>query len=273
MTAFNKPAKTLDEHIALLKARGLCIPDEDRARHYLSNISYYRFSAYTRPFYIPNETDHRFLPETTFDDILTLYIFDRELRLLLLDAIERIEVSLRAQMTNLLAERYGPHGYLDVTVFSDDFDHQRLLQTLSRECSGREVEVFINHYRKKYLNAPEHPPVWMSMELLTFSTVSILFAKSERSQTEGKLKTFMGGHFLCCVPGFVRFPTCATSALITCGYGTGDLASAPCCPGKKTVRWIGLKSIMPFRCVRTYTLTRLSMRRSVCTCTWWSSIA
>ncbi len=195
MTAFNKPAKTLDEHIALLKARGLCIPDEDRARHYLSNISYYRFSAYTRPFYIPNETDHRFLPETTFDDILTLYIFDRELRLLLLDAIERIEVSLRAQMTNLLAERYGPHGYLDVTVFSDDFDHQRLLQTLSRECSGREVEVFINHYRKKYLNAPEHPPVWMSMELLTFSTVSILFAKIREKSDRRQIENFYGWPF------------------------------------------------------------------------------
>ena len=137
MTTFDKPAKTLDEHLALLKARGLRIPDKARARHYLANISYYRFSAYTRPFYIPKEGDHRFLSETTFDDILTLYIFDRELRLLLLDAIERIEVSLRAQMTNLLAERYGPHGYyLNAAVFNDRFDHGRLLQTLDKRCDG-----------------------------------------------------------------------------------------------------------------------------------------
>ncbi|WP_293885389.1 Abi family protein [Thiolapillus sp.] len=188
MTTFDKPAKTLDDHLVLLKARGLRIPDEARARHYLPNISYYRFSAYTRPFYIPNEGDHRFLPGTTFDDILTLYIFDRELRLLLLDAIERIEVSLRAQMTNLLAERYGPHGYLDAAVFNDGFDHGRLLQTLDRECGGKEVETFVNHYRHKYTDAPGYPPIWMSMELLTFSTVSILFAqlrqKSDRKHIE-----------------------------------------------------------------------------------------
>ena len=49
MTAFDKPARTADELLALLQDRGLLIPDPARARHCLANISYYRLSAYTRP--------------------------------------------------------------------------------------------------------------------------------------------------------------------------------------------------------------------------------
>lgn len=95
MTAFDKESISPDEQLSKLRSRGLIIHDEPRVLRYLSNISYFRLSAYTRPFYISSQVPHHFIPETTFDDILTLYVFDRKLRLLLLDAIERLEVALR----------------------------------------------------------------------------------------------------------------------------------------------------------------------------------
>src|SRR5690554_2676440 len=106
MSSFNKPALNLDAQIKLLSKRGLRINDEARARHYLSNISYYRLSAYLHTFYQWESDEHCFISGTTFDEILSLYIFDRELRLILLDAIERLEVALRAQLTNTLAEHH-----------------------------------------------------------------------------------------------------------------------------------------------------------------------
>ncbi|HEY9550826.1 MAG TPA: Abi family protein [Prevotella sp.] len=90
MGQFNKPAKSNQELVQQWKARGLVISDEARAERYLEHISYYRFSAYTIPFQQLNNPSHHFKPNTTFDDILNLYIFDRELRLLVLDAIERM---------------------------------------------------------------------------------------------------------------------------------------------------------------------------------------
>lgn len=192
MTAYNKPALSPDGHIAKLKSRGLSIPDENRARRYLANISYFRLSAYTRPFYVPNETAHRFLPGTSFDDVLTLYVFDRELRLLLTDAIERLEVALRAQLTDTLGQHYGAHAYLESKIFDTRYNHAWLLEKLTAEAQAREVEVFMAHYREKYTAAPTQPPIWMGMELLTFKAISTLFSNLREEQDTKPISLHFG---------------------------------------------------------------------------------
>lgn len=176
MSTFDKKALSADEHIAKLRTRGLIIPDAPSAKNYLNNISYFRLSAYTRPFYVPHQTAHTFRKGTCFDDVLQLYIFDRELRLLLLDVIERLEVALRAQLANQLAKEYGPHGYLNPTTFDTRYQHAWLMQKLQADASAAKSETFLAHYNKKYTGAPKQPPIWMAVELLTFKEVSILFS-------------------------------------------------------------------------------------------------
>lgn len=176
MSRFHKPAHSIDEQIATLRSRGLVIDDEASARHYLANISYFRLSAYTRPFYQPGSPEHQFLHNTRFADVLRLYVFDRELRLLLLDAIERLEIALRAQLGNTLAEHHQPHGYLNADIFDTRYNHAWLLDKLEQAAKGREVEAFLAHYRRKYTSAPNQPPIWMALELLTFKEVSTLLA-------------------------------------------------------------------------------------------------
>ncbi len=187
-----KPAKTLDGSLALLRERGLSIPDEPKARQYLSNISYFRLSAYTRAFYQPGLVEHGFIQGTEFDDILELYIFDRELRLLLLDAIERLEVALRAQLANTLAEHYGPHGYLEPTLFDSRYNHGWLLGKLEQETQGRQVESFLAHYLSTYPGAPAQPPIWMAVELLTFKEVSTLFANLRHAKDTERIESHFG---------------------------------------------------------------------------------
>ena len=87
--------------------------------------------------------------------MLDLYIFDRKFRLLVLEAIERIEVSLRAHYANLLRLRYGSHFFLEDCFFQNGETHKRLLSTLSAEV-GRSREPFIDHYRQKYAVKPMH---------------------------------------------------------------------------------------------------------------------
>ena len=95
--AYQKPPTSFSTQVELLKQRGLIIPDKAKAEFYLAQINYYRLAAYCLPFE-QDHSSHRFQSGTQFDDILNLYIFDRELRLLVLDAIERFEVSLRTQL-------------------------------------------------------------------------------------------------------------------------------------------------------------------------------
>ena len=91
---FNKPFFSFEQQAMLLSERGLII--ENDTVHYLQHLNYYRLSGYWIPFQEYNKT-HRFKPNVRFSDILNLYRFDRELRLLLLDAIEKIEISIRTQ--------------------------------------------------------------------------------------------------------------------------------------------------------------------------------
>ncbi len=118
--------------------------------------------------------NHQFKPGVEFEDILHLYVFDRQLRLLILDAIERIEVALRARMTNVLAAHHGPHAYFDKNIFDTRYDHGWLIEQIRKKCGDSQAETFIPHYRGKYSN-PELPPIWMIMEILTFKEVSVLF--------------------------------------------------------------------------------------------------
>jgi abortive infection bacteriophage resistance protein len=192
MSDFQKPAHSIEEQVATLRGRGLAIPDEARARHYLANISYFRLSAYTRPFYQPGCQEHYFLEGTSFEDVLRLYVFDRELRLLLLDAIERLEVALRAQLTNTLAEHHGPHGYLNPAIFDTRYNHGWLLEKLENAAKGREIETFLAHYRKKYRSAPTQPPIWMAVELLTFKEVSTLMAKLRLPKDTQRIEQHFG---------------------------------------------------------------------------------
>lgn len=190
MTTYNKPVLTTAQHIAQWKERGLAVPDTAKAEHYLNVISYYRLSAYTFPFQKGNP-DHQFNQGVCFDDILDLYVFDRELRLLILDAIERIEVAFRACMTNVLAQHHGTHAYINKTIFDTRYNHNWLIKQLKQKCAEQNSEVFITHYRNKYKN-PELPPIWMVMEILTFREVSVLFANLRLKEDKQAIAYYWG---------------------------------------------------------------------------------
>jgi abortive infection bacteriophage resistance protein len=171
---FTKPAISIDDQIALLRRRGMVIDDEPRARHYLKHISYYRLRAYWLPFEVPaGDGDHAFHAGTKFDDVLNLYVFDRQLRLLVLDAIERVEVALRGQWAHHMAMTYGPHGYLDTTHHQSVANHAKGMQELAKEIK-RSNDTFVNHYRRKYSD-PDLPPIWMAAEIISFGQLSMWF--------------------------------------------------------------------------------------------------
>lgn len=97
-------------HLRTLQRRGVQVPDTDKAAHYIQRIGYYRLSEYIVPFFkgAPNESrPDRQGEALSFDRILELYKFDRKLRLLALDALERIEISIRSDIREFLVETYG----------------------------------------------------------------------------------------------------------------------------------------------------------------------
>ena len=177
---FNKPHKTLEEQLALLISRGLTVSDEEKARHYLEHLNYYRLTAYWIPFQKNSQT-HEFKSGTTFEDILNLYIFDREFRLLLLDAIERIEVSVRSKWAYYLCKEHGAHAHLNPNLFKDTnkWTHSNAVKELEKTVS-KSQEIFIVHLREKYQEAL--PPLWALVEIMTFGQLSHWYEKQKYRQ-------------------------------------------------------------------------------------------
>lgn len=175
MRPFTKPAKSVPDQILLLQGRGMVIEDSDRATHALGHISYYRLSAYWLYFEAdPTSGDHTFKPGTTFEAVLALYEFDRKLRLMLMDAIERIEVAARGSWAHQMAMVYGPHGYLNAALYPRIDRFQENLTQLQSEFD-RSHDVFVDHYKRTY-NNPPLPPIWMASEFMSFGLLSKFFS-------------------------------------------------------------------------------------------------
>lgn len=190
MKSFNKPAKTFAEQIELLKARGMQFANEQDAQFYLEQINYYRLGAYWLPFEYTH-SPHCFKPDTSFEQVLALYVFDRELRLLILDAIERLEVAVRTRFAYELAHRHGCHAYLQGQYFKPAFRWQSLLESLKTEVS-RADEVFIEHYKRTY-DDPELPPIWATCEVMSFGQLSKWYQLLAPIQTRKAISS----HFDC----------------------------------------------------------------------------
>lgn len=171
---YHKQPLTLDQQVRKLKERGLVFDDESLAKAYLFNISYYRLRAYTYSFQDNSEgSDHCFLRSNLlFKDFIDLYCFDRRLRSLIFNAIEKIEVAVRTKIVQVYAEStHDSHWFYDDSLYRYPIDG--LLGHIEADVE-RSNEDFIKHYRSKYHNPPM-PPSWMALEVVSFATLSRLF--------------------------------------------------------------------------------------------------
>ncbi len=187
---YNKPAIEIITQISFLKQRGLFFNDENRAAHYLSNISFYRLRAYTYPFQDNQNPNHPFIQKISFEQIVELYVFDRRLRLLIFDSLEKIEISLRTKIIYHFALNHGSHWHENASLYRDTPRFINDISMLYKEI-GRSTETFIKHYKNKY-SEPENPPAWMSLEVATLGLLSKLFSNLKKGAEKKKITAEFG---------------------------------------------------------------------------------
>ncbi|HAO07498.1 MAG TPA: CAAX protease [Chryseobacterium sp.] len=197
---YKKPPLTYADQVKLLQKRKLSVPNTTKAENYLAQISYYRFSAYFLPF---QKVKDVFNAGSNFDEILDLYTFDREFRLLVFDAIERIEIAFRTQMIYHLSHKYGSHWQDNPAIFKPPYINPYTGKTVDifadtqqiicNHCSSKHPEVFIKHYKSHYTK-PANPPGWMSIELLTIGELSRLYTVLKDNSDKKAIADFFGLH-------------------------------------------------------------------------------
>ena len=173
-----KPALPFPEQADLLLRRGL-MADRDTLIERLRAVNYYRLSAYWYTFRTPGDPNDRLIPGTTLDAVWRRYTFDRQLRLLVMDAIERVEIAIRTQLVNRHTLAYGPFGYLDRANLPgmDIHIHEKFMDKIHKEAEHSQ-EDFVKHYVGKYTSGTDFP-LWMACELLTFGGLLTLFRNVE----------------------------------------------------------------------------------------------
>ncbi len=197
---FNKAPLSHQEQLDLLKARGLEVKEESKALSFLQEISYYRLSAYFLPY---QKVKDVFNQGVNFDQIIDTYSFDRELRLLVFDCVERIEIAIRTQIIYGMAMHYNDsHWQDDAGLFIvpyynsignrvDPFNDLQAI--ISKAKTARTPEVFIKHYTNTY-SSPANPPSWMCIELLTIGELSHLYKGLRNNSDKKRIAGFFEVH-------------------------------------------------------------------------------
>ena len=171
---FQKPYTNASDLVRLLQSRGLTITNTVKAESYLEYIGYYRLSAYMYPLLRFPKEQHRYKPDTTFNQVMTLYRFDKKLRLLIFNEIEKIEVAIRSAIVNTGSDMTdNPFWMTDSCNFIDAGKFRRTMDLIEAELH-RSREDFIVHFRQVYSDA--YPPAWILAEILPFGVITNIFS-------------------------------------------------------------------------------------------------
>lgn len=188
---FTKLPVSVPDQISLLKSKGLIINDEKAAEIFFYNNNYYRFRGYTYPFQDNSKSPRFFINDINFETILDLYKFDSELRLLILDAIEKIEISLRTQIIHQYAIGHkNSHWHFNSKLFINPNKHETAIEKLCSE-TRKSHEDFIKHYYQTY-TYPIEPPCWASLETVTFGYLSNLFSNLKPNSCKKEISKHFG---------------------------------------------------------------------------------
>lgn len=205
-----KEWKSFAEQLELLKSRDLLVDNEPAALDYLGRIGYYRLSGYLysfRQLQITQDTSGRlthqrndqFLPNSHFEDAVRLYVFDKKLRLLALDALERIELAVRVDIAHLLGKQ-DVHAHENPDLLHGNFSKQKIISGSDAGKTQHQVwlsryeqvlnrarrEPFVVHYNNKYGRLP----IWVAVEVWDFGLMSKLFAGMKLNEQDSIAKKY-----------------------------------------------------------------------------------
>lgn len=196
---YAKTCLTPKQHIELLKNRGMNISDEEKAANYLTNIGYFRLSAYFYPLLQTPKENHLYKPAASFDKVMNIYRFDRKLRRMLFNEIEKVEVAIRSRMTNLASLKFCNIFWLtDSRYFNDQSKFNATMAVIDKELQTSK-EDFITHFKQTYLEP--YPPAWMIAEIIPLGCLTHIYM----NLNDNGLKKDIAQYFGLQVPAFTSW--------------------------------------------------------------------
>lgn len=186
----HQPPMTIDEQVENLKNIGLIVDDEEYAKKILNDISYFRLiKAYSLNLKPKNGCYNK---QTTFKEIVDLYLFNSNFRQLIFPEIEKVEINVRCRLANFFAEQYGVLGYLQAENFSNENYHAQFLEDIKEEVRRNSKAPFVRNFKENYEDG--NLPIYALVEVFSFGTLSKFYKNMLNKDKKAIAKTFGVGY-------------------------------------------------------------------------------
>lgn len=183
---YSKKPETAEQHCSILIERGLIIADKERAIKYLNTVGYFRLTGYM--FHLQSDDGkHIFVAGTKFEEVIKLYQFDKKLRNIISEYLERIEICLRAKLTDKYSIQYGFFWYNDYNLFED----REIFDTINKEIQdtfSAPKEQFLKKFKFKY-TSETIPPSNMALEILSLGKLARLYKALKNREGKSEIAT------------------------------------------------------------------------------------
>ena len=185
-----KPALTVEQQLDLLIERGMLLDiNREDAISFLLENNYYRLSGYFKLF--SNSGSDTFIDGFCFSKLKELYIFDFDLRRIINDLLEEVEITTKTQIAYNLSIGLGADFYLNTCFFHNPVYHKNFINKVEEEKNSNSTSPIVRRYEGEVM------PIWALVELLSFGKISKMFSnlKNEyRKMVSGEGKYYDYNH-------------------------------------------------------------------------------
>jgi abortive infection bacteriophage resistance protein len=210
-----KKATTVDQQIEILRERGMNFDMEiEKVKEILLDIGYYRLGFYWNPFEI--DPNHNFISGTKFSDVVALYYLDFDLRRLLTNYLNRIEINFRTKLVYLMSNQYPntPTWFISSHIVSASYIRDFDIIVYNQKFINNNKPIKKHH--QKYIN-DRYAPAWKTIEFFTFGNIFTLY---NSLILEADKKCIVKEYDINRLDTFVKLVSVLVFARNSCAHGT-----------------------------------------------------
>jgi len=173
-----KEFKTLDEQINIFKAKGLKVDNPKYAKDVLFRENYFFLNGY-RHLFMKSNVDRRYIDGSTFEELYSMFLFDRTLRNILFKNILIIENNIKSIISYQLSSKYGyrEKEYLVPKNFTANKEKSRQVVDILKKMK-RQINFNASQHSatSHYVNNYGYIPLWVLVKVLSFGIVGELYS-------------------------------------------------------------------------------------------------
>ena len=173
----SKTFKTLDEQIDILVNKGLVVDDVEATKSILLRENYFFLSGYRHLFMDPID-NKRYLEGTTFKELYSMFLFDRQIRNIIFKNTLIVANNLKSILAYVMSKNHGfkENNYLNPNNFVRDSRKNRQINDLIRKMK-RQISVNGKQHTATahYIINYGYIPLWVVVKVLSFGIVGELY--------------------------------------------------------------------------------------------------